>query len=256
MKTALLLITIFFLATMRRNRQNRLLCPFPFLEVFVNGYDITPLAFFISIVWFLSSLKKPDTTEQKQSKMKALKILLFLPLSISNISAQLPGPDTLFSALRQYHTEAAAVQLERLKVKSKTDWLHWMPSVGVTLGKPTIGFSLAQVSANIERKAERKAEIAAILRGANLAFQTDSFTLVSLISKLEILKKSMLWLESIERIDNEKFELDREKYERTEITPSQWLDIKATHLRQGEAYFRRREEIQILETEIRKTAKF
>jgi hypothetical protein len=268
MSNLLFVLAIFFLATMRRNddspppnRHNFMICPFPILDVIMVDSDgaqtnLTPLLFLLAFLVFLTTLKKPDETPKtKRSKMHALKILLILSCS-TVCAAQLPTTDSLFASLRAFHAETDSVNIEAFKISKKYDWLHWTPQIGVTLGKPSISFSLSQVAANIERKALRNAEKSKILRGGNLAFKSDSFTLVSLLSRLEILKASLVWLESIERIENEKFEIDKQKFENTDITPSDWLTLKASHIRSGEAYFRRREEIQILETEIRKQAKY
>ena len=134
--------------------------------------------------------------------------------------------------------------------------MQWVPSFGVTLGKPTIGFSFAQVANNIETKAQRKAEKSKILRGGVLAFKADSFSLVSLIEKHQMLLRSLHYLESIERIENESFEVQKTKYANGDILPLDWLNIKAEHLRGGEPYRKRIEEIELLEIEIRKTAKY
>jgi hypothetical protein len=186
----------------------------------------------------------------------------------------LPPNSDLFRTLRTFHAETAAANLEALNVpkyveatKAKYNWLHWMPSVGVTLGKPTISFSLGQVAANIENKALRKAAAAElefsreaerrkILRGGDIAFKSDSFTLVSLLEKHEMLRKWLYYLESIERIENKQFEIQKAKNTEGSILPIDFLQIEAAHLKSGEPYRARLEEIELLEIEVRKTAKY
>ena len=185
-----------------------------------------------------------------------MKLLFFMFLLRGTISDSLPPKPELFATLRTFHAETDSANVEGLKISKKYEWMHWMPSVGVTLGKPTIGFSLGTVAANIETKAQRKAQKAQILRGGILAFKADSFSLVSLIEKHQMLLRSLIYLESIERIENEQFELQTRKFNEGEVLPLDWLQIKSAHLRGGEPYRQRLEEIELLEIEIRKTAKY
>ena len=203
-----------------------------------------------------------------------MKLLFFAFLLRGAMCDSLPRRSDLFGTLRRFHDTAAAANLEAVTipkateaVKQKFAWLHWMPSFGITLGKPTIGFSFAQVAANIEGKALRKAaaeeleftraaERRKILRGGELAFKSDSFTLVSLLEKHEMLKRSLIYLEAVERIENKAFEVQKAKNTEGSILPLDWLQIESAHLKGGEPYRARLEEIELLEIEVRKTAKY
>lgn len=186
-----------------------------------------------------------------------MKILFFAAILRGAFSPDsLPPQNELFAALRQFHAETDSTNVEGLKIAKRYEWLHWVPSFGVTLGKPTIGFSFAQVANNIETKAQRKAQKAQILRGGVLAFRQDSFTLVSQLEKWQMLNRSLPYLESIERIENEQFEVQKAQNTEGSILPIDWLRIKAEHLKSGEPYRKRLEEIELLEIEIRKTARY
>lgn len=185
-----------------------------------------------------------------------MKLLFFMFLLRGVNPDSLPPKPELFATLRLFHAETDSANVEGLKISKKYEWMHWMPSVGVTLGKPTIGFSLGTVAANIETKAQRKAEKAKILRGGVLAFKTDSFSLVSLLERHTILTRSLSYLESVERIESKAFELQKTKFTEGEVLPLDWLQLQSAHLRGGEPYRNRLEEIGLLEIEIRKTAKY
>lgn len=185
-----------------------------------------------------------------------MKLLFFMLLLRGANPDSLPPKAELFATLRAFHAETEAANLEPLNVQNRFAKTALLPSVGITLGKPTIGFSFAQIANFYETKALRKAEKAKILRGANLAFKTDSFTLVSQLEKWQMLNRSLPYLESVERIENEQFEVQKAQNTEGSILPLDWLRIKAEHLKSGEPYRKRIEEIELLEIEIRKTAKY
>ena len=168
----------------------------------------------------------------------------------------LPARADLFAALRSFHAETDSANIEGLKVQTKYSWLHWLPSVGVTFGKPSVGFSLAQVATNIETKALRKAQKAAILRAGILAFKADSLALVALMQRHETLLISLPILKAAQQIEADKFTFQTERNDKGNVNPLDWLNIKADNLRSGDALRARLEEITLLEIDIRKTAKY
>lgn len=173
-----------------------------------------------------------------------------------SLADSLPPPATLFAALRQFHTETDSANVESLKIKTRYTWLHWLPSVGVSFGKPNIGFSLAQVATNVETKAQRKAQRAAILRRGTLAFKADSFALVALIEQCETLLASLPSLKAAELIQAEKFKHQTERNDKGNVDPLDWMNIKADNLKSGDALRTRLEALQFLEIDIKKTARY
>ena len=89
-----------------------------------------------------------------------------------------------------------------------------------------------------------------------LAFAVDSFTLVSLLERHAMLKRSLVYLEAVERVENEAFEYQKEKNAKGDILPLDWINIRAAHLKGGEPYRARLEEIELIEIDVRKTAKY
>lgn len=183
-------------------------------------------------------------------------VILFFLLRGAIDQDSLPPRAELFATLRTFHAETADANAQSLNVSDKYKWLHWMPSIGVTLGKPTVGFSLSQVAQNIEAKAQRTAERSKILRGANIAFRSDSFALVALCERYATLADGTAYMRQVELIENQRFTILRDKYAAKEITPLEWFDAQSANLRTGEALNRRLEEIKLLEIEIYRVAKY
>ena len=190
--------------------------------------------------------------------MKTLLFIILLrgPIFYENAPDSLPPTAELFTTLRAFHQESEAAAVSRVEVNDKTTWMNWMPSVGVTLGRPTIGFSLGQVAANIERRNSRLAEKTQILRGSNVAFKTDSFALVAIIERHAAAVASLNYLKIAESIENQKFEIQKEKWKNGTVSPLDWLNHQADNLRSGEPLRIKLEEIELLEIEARKVAKY
>lgn len=182
-------------------------------------------------------------------------IILLRGSLFANIDT-LPPRSELFATLRAFHEENAAANAAALNVSQRHAWMHYLPSVGVTLGQPTIGFSIGQLVSNIEQKAMRTAEKAKILRGSNLAFRTDSFALVALMERHAAAVASLPYLKSAESIANAIFEIEKEKWKNGTLSPVAWLDAQAANLRSGEPIRLKLEDIELLEIEARKTAKY
>jgi hypothetical protein len=185
-------------------------------------------------------------------KILILSILLRGPF----FSDSLPNRADLFAALKSFHEETKTANVARLEVNNSTTWMHWMPSVGISFGQPTVGFSLGQIAANIESRKSRLAEKTQISRSASLAFKTDSFALVALLERNAMLRNSLTYLKLAESIENQKFEIEKEKWRKNEMSPPDWLNAQAANLRAGQPLNQRLEEIELLEIEVRKTAKY
>lgn len=174
----------------------------------------------------------------------------------------LPPQYELFETLRAFHAENTAANIAVFDIQDKNKWMRYTPSLGLGYNlqgspRPTLNFSLSQILNASEQKEIRAAEKVKILRGANIAFKVDSFALIALLARHATLNRSMLFLEGIAKVEADKFELDKRRYhEEGKITLSEWLDIQAAYMRGSEAYFKRKEEIELLEIDILKQAKF
>jgi hypothetical protein len=188
-----------------------------------------------------------------------MKILFLLVLLRGPVFANdsLPNRESLFAALRAFHAETAEANAEPLNIVSGRAWQHLLPSVGITLGKPTIGFSIGQFLNFREQKALRTAEKAKILRGSNLNFRADSFALVAQLERIDNARDALPSLAAAERTANARFEIEKELNAKGLLpAPFGWLDAQAANLRSGEAVRIKLEEINLLEIDARKLAKY
>lgn len=186
-------------------------------------------------------------------KILLLSILLRGPI----FQDSLPERAELFATLRAFHVETANANAEPLNIVSGRAWQHLLPSVGITLGKPTIGFSLGQFLGFKEQKALRTAEKSKILRGSNLNFRADSFALVALLERHRIIGEAVPYLERFESFENARFEILKEKQAKGLLPNAEdWINAQSSNLRSGEAVRTKREELLLLEIEIVKTAKY
>jgi hypothetical protein len=168
----------------------------------------------------------------------------------------LPPRAELFATLRTFHNENADANAAALNIVERRAWTTVLPSFGVSFGQPTVSFSVGQYFDYKERKALRAAERSKILRGSNLAFKSDSFALVALLERIETARDALPMLSSAERIENQRFDIEKEKYRNGTLAPLAWLDAQAANLRSGEAVRLKLEEIALLEIAARNLAKY
>ena len=89
-----------------------------------------------------------------------------------------------------------------------------------------------------------------------MAFKTDSFALVAIIERHAAAVASLNYLKIAESIENQKFEIQKEKWKNGTVSPLDWLNHQADNLRSGEPLRIKLEEIELLEIEARKVAKY
>lgn len=206
-------------------------------------------------------------------------ILKTIVLSLClNGSDSLPYKDSLFASLRRFHNEAIQMEMTELEVKEKGKVWKWLPSVGMgttytarvktdaQTGQAyiqnvprfgvTLGYNLETVHKNINEKTLNEAKKLKIIRGDRLSFKRDSFTLVGLLHKLEAYKRSLVTIEQSDTIEQELFTEQKKRYSEGLILPIDWLQIQNQHIKAGEAYFKKLEEMDLLIIEIFLLAKY
>ncbi len=186
-----------------------------------------------------------------------MKILIITFLLRGPIFADsLPERAELFATLRTFHDETAEANAAALNIVERRAWTTLLPTFGIALGKPTVSFGIGQYFDFKQQKALRTAEKSKILRGSNLAFKSDSFALVALLERHRIIGEAVPYLMQFEKLENDRFEIDKEKWKNGTLSPVAWLDAQAANLRSGEALRAKREELLLLEIEIFKLSKF
>ena len=220
---------------------------------------MTNLLLIIAFI-LLATMKRPKALPPS-TKQNALKIVLFWFIQSTATAQPLPPSDSLFASLRRFHDENTAANLEPFNTIERRAWMKWTPSIGIQYNlqgqpRPALSFSFAQVYNNLNDKENRRAQKSQILRGSKIAFQTDSFSLVALLKKRQVLDASMTWLKEIAALENRKYQIDKAKYEAAQITESAWIEVNTANLRSSETFFNRIQELELLDIEILKLAKF
>lgn len=203
---------------------------------------------------------------QKSTYMKTI-ILTVLNLGFWVSSYAHPEPDslparpTLFESLRTYHTEKAAATTTEYQTVEKYRWMKWMPSVGIGYNLqgapvPTLSFSLGQVYANLNSKAQMASKTHAILRGSLLSFKTDSIDLEMLLQKVDILRGGIAYDETVAQVDSALWTILEGQYRNKDIGPTEYLTAKKQFLERQVLLHQRRREIAILELAVRKLAQY
>ena len=169
----------------------------------------------------------------------------------------LPPRAELFATLRTFHAENADANAAALNIVERRAWTTLLPTFGVALGKPTIGFSVGQYFDWKFQKTLRAAERSKILRGSNLNFRSDSFALVALLERYRIIGDAVPYLERFESFENARFEILKEKQAKGLLLNAEdRINAQSSNLRSGEALRAKREEMLLLEIEVLKTAKY
>jgi hypothetical protein len=76
------------------------------------------------------------------------------------------------------------------------------------------------------------------------------------LERIETARDALPMLSSAERIENQRFDIEKEKYRNGTLAPLAWLDAQAANLRSGEAVRLKLEEIALLEIAARNLAKY
>lgn len=203
--------------------------------------------------------------------MKAIILVLHL---FSADSLPFQTPDSLFASLRRFHVQQLETDLIEWQILEKKptrfqEALKWMPQIGTSYNlltdkiRPTIGYNFNQVYSNIKEKQRlnteeqlRNAKIQKILRGADLAFKTDSLELLSLIKKQKALERSLAAIQASLLIQDDIFEKQKERFKSGLILPIEFEKIQLEKAKAGEPYWLKLEEIDLLVIEILKKAKY
>lgn len=175
-------------------------------------------------------------------------------------NAQLPETTELFAALRQHHHKRSEAFTAEYRTADGVKWMRWVPSVGIMYNlqgqpRPAVNFSIDRIYQNIKDKDLRKAKTEAVKLNAEIQFKDDSLNLVSILRRIEIMKKGLRVLEAQQEIDDKLFEIVKAKYHANEVTPTVFLTEERQLLERTGNVDRRKEEIALLEIEALKVAK-
>ncbi len=202
---------------------------------------------------------------------KILLIVNFLYVSL-NVHAHhtdsLPSNETLFASLRAYHEAQTNSRTAEFQIAEKNSWMKYLPSVGLgyALGtkngqltqqlRPNLNFSISQIYNAANDKELRRAKIAAIKLYSEVEFKTDSLNLLIALKRVAIVRNAADELQAAQAIDDELFKLSQQAYDEKKVSTFQHLSEKRQYFERRERISVKAEQLQLLEIEALRAAKW
>lgn len=182
-------------------------------------------------------------------------------MQIEPSTDSLPEQSELFDALRRFHDATIEASCIEYRASERKRWMKWFPSLGLSYNlqgqpRPTIGYGLGQIYTNINDKAVKAAKIESIKRLGALAYTQDSINLEILLKKVAILRGGLEYAEATAKVDDQLWELTKQKYQANEIEPAVYLAALKEQTERAAIDKKKKEEIDILELEVLKLARF
>jgi hypothetical protein len=177
------------------------------------------------------------------------------------VGDSVPPIHELYESLQKYHAEKLDASMAEYSIQDKYTWMKWTPSLGLMYNlqgqpRPSVNFSLNQAYSSVKEKDLRAAKVKAIKLQSLVEFKTDSLNLSALLQKHQSLKIAFLSVEAAQKVDDDLWELTKQKYENKELTPSQFLTEKRQYIERSAKYNDALKELDLLEIDIKKAAKW
>jgi hypothetical protein len=161
--------------------------------------------------------------------MKTTLSILLLVLSIQ-CYAQSPilDKETLFTKIDSAYAAKTQTQLLEFSDSKKGEWLKYLPTVGLTYtldGKPrpSINYSTTLLYRATKDKQLKAAKRQQIIRQNQEAASKAKAELEKLLLEYTQLQEEIKLKKQILEIDQQLFDIEKAKYERLEIAPSEFL---------------------------------
>ena len=198
--------------------------------------------------------------------MHNLFTLFWLLLAIPTLAQidTLPPADSLFQSLKNYHQNLLQAQLTEFKISEKGAWLKYIPSIGIgyNLGtdpegnlqnvlRPSLNYNTNVIYRVRQDKEARQAKMKSIKQTAQLASQNEQRKLELLLRKYQNEVTELEFMEQLNEIDTELYEIATVQFAATEIAPSTYLSQKRDYLQKQFEIFQQQKLIRSLAAEIR-----
>lgn len=203
-----------------------------------------------------------------------MKILCILFL-ITTPTDTLPPTDSLIQSLVQFYEIEAHANIQEYQYKEQYKWMKYVPNIGVGYNlqgnpRPTINFSLNTIYQYYNDKSRKNAKIKSIIQKNEVKLNRELMQLHSQLAKLKLKKQaitqSQLLLQKEKQLlelETQIFNIQKSKYDRNELLPSQFLKLKKSYLTVVFAYENKlynielaQQEIQRMEQNVLNTAKY
>lgn len=140
--------------------------------------------------------------------------------------------------LESYYSQKLQADLAVKQVNNSKKWLKWIPSIGYDAfrNSPMISLSFGQIVDNLNRNAERKAEIQSLIMNLELSYSLEVEQLK--IKVLQYNSEVLKFDESLEswQIEQELFDLVAKSYEDKRISPTEFLTKKLAFLQKKQGF--------------------
>ena len=162
--------------------------------------------------------------------MKNIIVLIFFPLIIFS-QTPLPDKETLFTKIDSIYAVKTQTQLLEFTDSKKGEWLKYLPTIGITYtlqGKPrpAISYSTSLLYRATKDKQLKAAKRQQIIQQNQEAAAKAKIELEKILLEHKQLKEEITLKKQILEIDQQLFEIEKAKYERLEIAPSEFLKAK------------------------------
>lgn len=189
-----------------------------------------------------------------------MKLILALTLAQTFSYDTLPNKSLLMASLRTFHLQKVNAAIQEFSAAEKYRWMKWMPTFGLRATqadvRPTVGFTFSQVYTNLNLREQTKQKMQSLMLNAAISFKSDSLELESMLKKVDKLNAALLREETVLKMDLEVFDIIKKQYENKEISPTEYLNQKR-HFTEREAKIsEKRREIDLLEIDTLKAAKY
>lgn len=201
-------------------------------------------------------------------KLWTLFLLLFTIRLVAQIDS-LPSTDALFQSLEDYHENLLQAQLTEFQISEKGAWLKYIPSVGVgyNLGtdaegnlknvlRPSVSYSTNVIYQVRQDKEGRRVKMESIKKAAVLVLENEKRALELLLRKYENEVAELEFMQRLNVIDSELYEIATVQFDAAEIPPSAYLPKKRSYLQKQFEIFQKQKLIRNLIAEIISISKF
>lgn len=198
-------------------------------------------------------------------------ILFFSLIMVNSLNAHidsLPSTNDLIQSLEAYYQKQISADLTEFQISEKGKWLKYIPSIGIgyTLGtgnedelknilRPSISFNTGIIYKVKQDKEVRRAKMAGIKKQLVLALEKEKLHLQTLLRKYRDRQEELAFLEKLQEIDSQLFEIASIQFTNAELAPSAYLPKKRAYLQKQYSLFKLQQELRDLEGDILNIAK-
>jgi hypothetical protein len=157
-----------------------------------------------------------------------MKLLLIAAFSITTYSyssgqSDIPKLDTLEASLRTYYTKAWAADREEFIVSQKGQILNYIPSFGIAMGLPTVGYNTSKIYDYALDKKVRQQKLKSIDSQYLVRYNEELNNLRIEYQKVKAEEKYLTSLVKLSDLKAREFAIYQEAYDKKEMKPLDYI---------------------------------